>query len=140
MSANTSSQAELGNIEYEIFIGALTVLSLVNIVLILLLRDQALQNRRLYAQHPVQHCFCHRLPRQTPSGTLANRLRLPPVWLGRSARKPPVSASETPETLPAYPGGPTAPPIRSSKHWQKPRQGQGRQRSLVPPVHRRHGA
>jgi voltage-gated potassium channel len=43
MSANESSQAELGNTGYEIFIGALSVLSLVNVVLVSLLRDQATQ-------------------------------------------------------------------------------------------------
>ena len=43
MSANESSQAELGNTGYEIFIGALSVLSLVNIVLAALLRDEATQ-------------------------------------------------------------------------------------------------
>ena len=43
MSANESSQAELGNTGYEIFIGALSVLSLVNIVLASLLRDEATQ-------------------------------------------------------------------------------------------------
>ena len=44
MSANESSQAELGNTGYEIFIGALSVLSLVNIVLFSLLRDPATQD------------------------------------------------------------------------------------------------
>jgi voltage-gated potassium channel len=43
MSANESSQAELGNTGYEIFIAALSVLSLVNIVLAALLRDEATQ-------------------------------------------------------------------------------------------------
>ena len=43
MSADESSQAELGNTGYEIFIGALSVLSLVNIVLFSLLRDPATQ-------------------------------------------------------------------------------------------------
>lgn len=43
MSANESSQAELGNTGYEIFIAALSVLSLVNIVLASLLRDEATQ-------------------------------------------------------------------------------------------------
>ncbi|MFI5099096.1 MAG: potassium channel family protein [Actinomycetes bacterium] len=44
MSANEPSQAELGNTGYEIFIGALSVLSLVNIVLYSLLRDPATQD------------------------------------------------------------------------------------------------
>ena len=41
MSAKATSQSELGNTGYEIFIGALSVLSLVNIVLFTLLRDPA---------------------------------------------------------------------------------------------------
>ena len=44
MSANEPAQAELGNTGYEIFIGALSVLSLVNIVLFELLRDPATQD------------------------------------------------------------------------------------------------
>jgi len=44
MPANESSQAELGNTGYEIFIGALSVLSLVNIVLYAVLRDPATQD------------------------------------------------------------------------------------------------
>jgi len=44
MSTDQSSSAELGNTGYELFIGALSVLSLVNIVLLVLLRDPALQN------------------------------------------------------------------------------------------------
>jgi len=43
MSGNDEPQAELGNTGYEIFIGALSVLSLVNIVLFTLLRDPATQ-------------------------------------------------------------------------------------------------
>jgi len=43
MSASESSPDELGSTGYEIFIGALSVLSLVNIVLFLLLRDPATQ-------------------------------------------------------------------------------------------------
>lgn len=43
MSANESSQTELGNTGYEIFIGALSVLSLVNLVLLTLLRHPATQ-------------------------------------------------------------------------------------------------
>jgi hypothetical protein len=42
MAADESSDSEL-NTGYEIFIGALTVLSLVNIVLLSLLRDESLQ-------------------------------------------------------------------------------------------------
>ncbi len=42
MSANRSSAPELGNPGYEIFVGALSVLSLVNIVLLVLLRDDSL--------------------------------------------------------------------------------------------------
>jgi len=41
MSSNATSESELGNTGYEIFIGALSVLSLVNIVLFAVLRDQA---------------------------------------------------------------------------------------------------
>lgn len=44
MSATDASQAELGNTGYEIFIGALSVLSLVNIVLYALLRDPGTQS------------------------------------------------------------------------------------------------
>ena len=43
MPADESSRTELGNPAYELFVGALSVLSLVNIVLALLLRDEALQ-------------------------------------------------------------------------------------------------
>jgi voltage-gated potassium channel len=43
MSATASPRSELGNTGYEIFVGALSVLSLVNIVLLALLRDEALQ-------------------------------------------------------------------------------------------------
>jgi voltage-gated potassium channel len=43
MAADESSHSELGNTGYEIFIGALSVLSLVNIVLLALLRDEDLQ-------------------------------------------------------------------------------------------------
>ena len=43
MPADESSRTELGNTGYELFVGALSVLSLVNIVLALLLRDEALQ-------------------------------------------------------------------------------------------------
>jgi voltage-gated potassium channel len=41
MSAEASSSTELGNTGYEIFVGALSVLSLVNIVLVSVLRDAA---------------------------------------------------------------------------------------------------
>ena len=41
MSDDASSRVELGNTGYEIFIGALSVLSLVNIVLVSVLRDDA---------------------------------------------------------------------------------------------------
>ena len=41
MAANDLSQTELGNTGYEIFIGALSVLSIVNIVLLELLKDPA---------------------------------------------------------------------------------------------------
>jgi len=44
MSANESSRAELGNTGYEIFVGALSVLSLVNIVLVSFMHDQATQS------------------------------------------------------------------------------------------------
>jgi voltage-gated potassium channel len=44
MSDKDSRNAELGHTGYEIFIGALSVLSLVNIVLLALLRDPATQN------------------------------------------------------------------------------------------------
>jgi voltage-gated potassium channel len=44
MSDKDARDAELGNTGYELFIGALSVLSLVNIVLLALLRDQATQN------------------------------------------------------------------------------------------------
>jgi voltage-gated potassium channel len=43
LPANESSRTELANTGYELFVGALSVLSLVNIVLALLLRDEALQ-------------------------------------------------------------------------------------------------
>src|SRR6476469_3118164 len=43
MPADESSPSEFGNTGYELFVGALSVLSLVNIVLALLLRDEALQ-------------------------------------------------------------------------------------------------
>jgi voltage-gated potassium channel len=43
MPASESSHPELGNTGYELFIGALSVLSLVNIVIFSLLRDEALQ-------------------------------------------------------------------------------------------------
>jgi voltage-gated potassium channel len=43
MAANESPSTELGNTGYEIFVAALSVLSLVNIVLDALLRDQATQ-------------------------------------------------------------------------------------------------
>jgi voltage-gated potassium channel len=43
MPAAESSPSELGNPGYELFVGALSVLSLVNIVLAALLRDEALQ-------------------------------------------------------------------------------------------------
>jgi voltage-gated potassium channel len=43
MAADESSRPELGNTGYEIFIGGLSVLSLVNIVLLALLRDEGLQ-------------------------------------------------------------------------------------------------
>lgn len=43
MSANQSPQTELGNTGYEVFVGALSVLSLVNIILLSLLRHQATQ-------------------------------------------------------------------------------------------------
>jgi voltage-gated potassium channel len=43
MSADQNARAELGNTGYEIFIGALSVLSLVNIVLLASLRDDALR-------------------------------------------------------------------------------------------------
>lgn len=43
MAADESSHSELSNTGYEIFIGALSVLSLVNIVLLSLLRDEGLQ-------------------------------------------------------------------------------------------------
>lgn len=41
MSADASSRGELGNTGYELFVGALSVLSLVNIVLTSVLRDDA---------------------------------------------------------------------------------------------------
>jgi voltage-gated potassium channel len=41
MSDDASSRVELGNTGYEIFIGALSVLSLINIVLVSVLRDDA---------------------------------------------------------------------------------------------------
>jgi voltage-gated potassium channel len=44
MQENDARDAELGHTGYEIFIGALSVLSLVNIVLLALLRDPATQN------------------------------------------------------------------------------------------------
>jgi voltage-gated potassium channel len=43
MAADESSHSELSNTGYEIFIGLLSVLSLINIVLLSLLRDQGLQ-------------------------------------------------------------------------------------------------
>jgi voltage-gated potassium channel len=43
VSAEKSHRSELGNTGYEIFIGALSVLSLVNIVLLATLRDEALK-------------------------------------------------------------------------------------------------
>jgi Ion transport protein len=43
MAADESSRSELSNTGYEIFIGGLSVLSLVNIVLLSFLRDEALQ-------------------------------------------------------------------------------------------------
>ncbi|MFC5177114.1 potassium channel family protein [Nocardioides taihuensis] len=42
MSASKSSAPELGNTGYELFIGALSVLSLVNILLLLVIRDASL--------------------------------------------------------------------------------------------------
>jgi voltage-gated potassium channel len=42
MSASNSSDPELGNTGYELFIGALSVLSLVNILLLLVVRDDSL--------------------------------------------------------------------------------------------------
>lgn len=44
MTVNQTPPAELGDTGYELFIGALSVLSLVNIVLVSVLRDQATQN------------------------------------------------------------------------------------------------
>jgi voltage-gated potassium channel len=46
MAADESSHSELSNTGYEIFVGALSVLSLVNIVLLSLLRDEGSANRR----------------------------------------------------------------------------------------------
>ena len=43
MPRNASPRSELGNTGYEIFVGALSVLSLVNIALLALLRSQATQ-------------------------------------------------------------------------------------------------
>src|SRR6478672_3957841 len=43
MPADESLRTELGNTGYELFVAALSVLSLVNIVLVSLLRDEALQ-------------------------------------------------------------------------------------------------
>jgi len=43
MSDNATAEAELGNTGYELFVGALSILSLVNIVLVSLLRGQATQ-------------------------------------------------------------------------------------------------
>src|SRR3954452_21703300 len=43
MAADESSHSELSNTGYEIFIGLLSILSLVNIVLLALLRDEGLQ-------------------------------------------------------------------------------------------------
>jgi voltage-gated potassium channel len=43
MSDNATVEAELGNTGYELFVGALSILSLVNIVLVSLLRDRATQ-------------------------------------------------------------------------------------------------
>jgi len=43
MTDTTAAQRELGNTGYEIFIGALSILSLVNLVLVVVLRDAATQ-------------------------------------------------------------------------------------------------
>ncbi|KAE8763666.1 ion transporter [Georgenia thermotolerans] len=43
MTGTTAAHRELGNTGYEIFVGALSILSLVNLVLVVLLRDRATQ-------------------------------------------------------------------------------------------------
>jgi voltage-gated potassium channel len=57
MSDNATAEAELGNTGYELFVGALSILSLVNIVLVSLLRDPATQTGVLFVDAVVSAVF-----------------------------------------------------------------------------------
>ena len=83
MSDNEPAELELGSTAYELFIGALSILSLVDIVLLAVLRDEATQAVVYVLDFVLSVVFLidflvrlHRAPR-------AVRLLLPPVRLGR---------------------------------------------------------
>ena len=84
---------ELKNTGYEIFIGILSILSIVNIVLLYAIDDPNLDTVLQCHERAPQRHLPGRLHVPAVHGRVEVRVLLPPVRLGRPARQPARSSS-----------------------------------------------
>ena len=137
MPADESSRTELGNTGYELFVAALSVLSLVNIVLVSLLRDEALQTVVRVIDILLSVVFLiDFLARLRRAPSRADYVFRQFGWADLLAQSA-VSAVQDPQGVSAVPGRATAPTPRTGEHRSRPPQGQGRERPVEPAAHRR---
>ena len=112
-SGTHKERRELKNPGYEIFIGVLSMLSILNLVLLYVVAE-----RPGPALHPLrderaaQRDLLRRLLLPPLHGTLEVRLLLPAVRLGRPARQPAVPPGQDPAAVPGPAGLPAAPRVR----------------------------
>ena len=91
---------------YEIFVGALSVLSLLNIVLITVLRDDSLRTVVYVLDALLSLIFLIDFTARISRSHGQVGLLLEAVRLGRPAGQPAAAADQDPSCLPAHPGGP----------------------------------
>ncbi len=122
MSDSESARAELGNTGYEIFIAALSILSLVNIVLLTRLRDPATQEvvyvldlllSLVFLSTSWPACSVHRHGLRSSSA----------VRLGRPGGEPAVPPGQGAAGVPTRPRRATAAPVRRRERREEPAQG-----------------
>jgi hypothetical protein len=138
MSTDESTEVELFTTGYEIFIGALSVLSLVNIVLLAVLRDQALQTVVYTVDIVLSLAFLVDFTvRLLRSPARLHYFFRDFGWADLLASLP--FPGEGAEDLPPHPGRASVAPLRSARYRQASPEGQGGKCPVDPAAHRRAG-
>ena len=130
----TKERSELKSTGYEIFIGILSILSIVNLVL----AYSAPERRSTPCSSDERAFQCHlpgRLHLPDRHRAIGGRLLLQALRLGRPARQPAVPAAQDPAHLPADPGVPAAPRRRHPHDRPRADQRPRRQLAVRPAAH-----